>query len=45
MKDLLPHGHYLLEQFDLKGGGPCTVTHPEPMKGFMVGDGGGEVEI
>ena len=26
VKDLLPHGHNLLEKFDLKVGGHCTVT-------------------
>ena len=26
LKDLLPHVHNLLEQFDLEVGGPCTVT-------------------
>ena len=25
---LIPHVYYLLEQFDLKVGGPCTATRP-----------------
>ena len=45
MKELLPHGCNLLEQFDLKGVGLYTVTRPEPMKGVVVGDGDGEVAI
>ena len=45
VKDLLPHGRNLLEQFYLEGGGPCTATCPEPMKGVVVGDEGSEVVI
>ena len=45
MKDFLPHECNLLENFDLKGGGPRTMTRPESTKGVVVGDGGSGVEI
>ena len=45
VKDLLPHGHNLLEKFDLEVGSTCTATRPESMEGFVVGGGGGEVAI
>ena len=45
VKDLLPHGLNLLDQFDLEVDGPRTTTHPEPMEGVMVCGGGGEAEI
>ena len=45
VEDLLPHGRNLLKHFDLKGGGPCAATHPEPMEVFVVGDGGVESAI
>ena len=45
VKYLLHHGHNLLEQFDLEGGGTRTSTRLEPMKRVFVGDGGGEVAI
>ena len=45
LEDLLPHERCLLEQFDLKGGGPCSSTQPETMKGIVVGYGGCEAAI
>ena len=44
VKYLLPHRRNLLEQFDIEVQSLRTATHPEPMKGFVVGDGGGEAE-
>ena len=35
----------LIKQFDLKGCIPCTASLPEPIEGFMVGDGGDEAAI
>ena len=45
VEDRFPHGHNLLKQFDLEIFGPCAASHPEPMEGIMVGDGGGEAVI
>ena len=44
-EDLLPHDNYLMEQFDLKGGGHCTANNPETMNGFVAGDEGSESEL
>ena len=34
-----------MKQFDLGDGNTCTATYLEPMKGVVVGSGGGEAEI
>ena len=45
MKDLLPHGLNLLDQFDLEVDGPRTVTRTKLMEVVVVGGGGGEAAI
>ena len=45
MEHRLPQGCNLLENLDLKGDGPHTVTRPEPVEGVVVGDGGVESAI
>ena len=45
VKDLLPHGRLLLEQFGLKGGGACTMTRLESMEGSMEVNGYDNVVI
>ena len=41
----LPQVRNLLNQLDLRGGGPRTTTRPESVEGVVVGDGGGEAAI
>ena len=45
MKYRLPQGRNLLDQLDLKGGGPCTETRPEAVEKSVVGDGSSEAVI
>ena len=45
MEDLFPRGRNLLKQFDLEGCGPCATSHPEPMEGVVLVDGGVEATI
>ena len=45
MEHCLPQGYNLLEQLDLESGFPCTATRLEPVKGVVLGDGGGEAAI
>ena len=45
MEHFLPQERNLLEQFDLKSGGPRTANQPEPVEGVVVGDEGGEAAI
>ena len=45
MEDHLPQGCNLLNNFEFKGGGPRTATHPKSVEEVVVGDGGGEAAI
>ena len=45
MEDRFPHGHNMLENFDLEGCGPHAAYRPEPMEGVVLGDEGGEAMI
>ena len=45
MDHCLPQGRNLMEQLELKGGGPCTATCLEPVEGVVVGDGGVKAAI
>ena len=44
IQDLLPHAHYLMDQFVLKGGGTSAATYPETMEDVVELNGGGEAE-
>ena len=45
MEHCLPQGLNILDQIDLEVRSPCTLTHPEPVDGVVVGDGGSEAAI
>ena len=44
IQDLLPHGHYLMDQFVLKGGGTSAVTCPETVEDVVEVNVDGEAE-
>ena len=45
MEDRLPQVRNLLNQIELQGGGPRTVTHPESVEEVVVGDGDDKAAI